>query len=254
MKRCNAVLLGAGALALSIALAASAAEAQEVVGIRLEAPAAHPGFGAFSVRLLKGGTIVGALDGTSIVSGGPASLRFTMSAAEVPDAVELDFAVPFDGARTLYSVSGLDFAFDRAYFLPNPSPGGGIGRQTGDAAMDAFFELSLVQSEIPVPEDQTSPTCVFSRPERGVIEATLRDRRSGLEAVDVIFARNMTVEIPSFAPGTTEPVTVVARVDSQSRTASLALRAIDVAGNRSVCQKIESRRQRIREHRLTLDR
>jgi hypothetical protein len=252
MRRCNAVLFGAGALVLSIALAASAAEAQEVVGIRLEAPAGHPGFGAFGVRLLKGGTTVGALDRTSIVSGGPASIRFTVSAADVPDAVELDFAVPFDGARTLYSVSGLDFAFDRAYLLPNPSPGGLIGRQTGDAEADAFFELSLVHSEIP--EDQTSPTCVFSRPERGVIEATLRDQQSGLESVDVIFARNLTVEVPSFAPGTTEPVTVVARIDSRSRTAVLALRAIDGAGNRSVCKKIESRRLRIREHRLTLDR
>jgi hypothetical protein len=126
MRPCNAVLLGAGALVLSIALAASVAEAQEVVGIRLEAPAGHPGFGAFGVRLLKGGTIVGALDRTSIVSGGPASIRFTVSAADVPDAVELDFAVPFDGAQTLYSVAGLDFAFDRNYFLPNPSPGVGL--------------------------------------------------------------------------------------------------------------------------------
>jgi hypothetical protein len=236
--------LAAIALVLSLALGAAVAEAQEQVKLRLEAPADHPGFGVSGLTLLKAGVIVGDFNQTAIASGGFAALSFTVSVDDVPDEVELDFAVPFDGLPTLYAVAPLDFEFDRLYFLPNPSLGGVIGPQPGDAATHAFFELSLVEFEIP--DDLTRPTCELSEPEPGVFEATFQDAGSGLEEIDVRFARNLTVDVPAFTPGTLAPVTVVATVDDENRTSVLVLVAVDGAGNRAFCKKVQRRMRWVR--------
>jgi hypothetical protein len=242
MRSWKRVGFAAIALVLSLVLGAAAAEAQVRVTLRLEAPAGHPGFGTYGLTLLKAGVIVGEFNQTAIAAGGSAAFSFTFSVDAVPDEAELDFAVPWDGIRTLYAVAPLDFEFDRAYFLPNPSAGGAIGPQPGDPATDAFFELSVVEFEIP--GDQTRPTCEFTEPEPGVIEATLQDSGSGLEEIEVISSRNLSVFVPPFAPGTTDPVTVVASIVDERRTSVLALRAVDGAGNRAYCKKIQRRVRR----------
>jgi hypothetical protein len=244
MRSWKRVGFAAIALVLSLVLGAAAADAQVQVTLRLEAPAGHLGFGAYGLTLLKAGVIVGEFNQTAIASGGFAAFSFTGSVDDVPDEVELDFAVPWDGIRTLYAVAPPDFEFDRAYFLPNPSSGGVIGPQPGDTATDAFFELSLVEFEIP--DDRTQPTCEFTEPEPGVIEATFQDSDSGLEEIDVLSSWNLIAVVPPFAPGTTDPVTVVATIVDASRISVLSLRAIDGAGNRAYCKKIWRRMRRIR--------
>ena len=50
------------------------------------------------------------------------------------------------------------------------------------------------------------------------------------------FAANLTVSVPAFAPGTTDPVTLEANVVNPSRGALLLLRAADEAGNQVYCK------------------
>jgi hypothetical protein len=244
MRSWRNLALSATALVLALSLGPAIAEAQQLVKIRLEAPADHPGFGVFDVTLLKEGAIVNEGSQTIIVSGGRASLALTVSVTDVPDEVALDFAIPSDGLLTLYTVAPLDFEFDRMYFLPEPSPGGEVVPQAGDPATDAFFLLSLVEFDIP--DDQTPPTCDITQPAPGEIEATLQDVESGLEEVEVRRARNLTVDVPAFTPGTTDPVTILATVDEENRTSVLALKAADGAGNRVACKRVQRRRRRSR--------
>ena len=170
--------LGFASLALSLAtlLGVGVAAAQEQVQFQLHVPAGHPGVAVDGVTLLRSSAIVGELNVPIVVIGGTASMSLTVSATDVPDEVQVEFSVPAGGTPTLYDVSGVDFAFDTPYFLPNPSPGGTIGAQAGDATTDAYFELSLVTPP-PPPEDQTGPTCTFAQPDASTIEATLQDTR-----------------------------------------------------------------------------
>jgi len=233
------VRLAVLALPLSLLLSAGAAPAQEQVKIHFQVPAGHAGFAVTGVTLLESAAVVGELDVPITVSGGFSSISFAVSASDVPDEVEVAFAVPSGGTATLYIVAGVDFAFDQMYFLPDPSPGGIIGPQPGDASADAFFELSLVTPTLPT--DLTSPTCTIAETSPGVLAATLQDLQSGLTSIAVQFASNLVVSLPAFVPGTTDPVTVVASVVNSRRSATLLLKAVDAAGNAVFCKKIVSR-------------
>jgi hypothetical protein len=236
------------ALSLATLLCVGPAAAQQKVLFHLQVPAGHPGVAVGGVTLLRSAAIVGETDTPITVFGGVASVSLTIPVTDVPDEVELDFAVPAGGIATLYDVSGADFAFDQMYFLPNPSAGGSVGPQPGDAT-DAFFELSLVTSP-PPPADRTSPTCSFSQPAPGELDATIQDSGSGLASIAVQLASNLSVSVPAFAPATTDPVTVVAQVVNSSRSATLLLKAVDEAGNAAYCKKVVSRSSRTRTRTL----
>ena len=236
------VRLASLALSLATFLCVGSAAAQEQVKIHLEVPAGHPGLAVDGVTLLRSSVIVGELNVPVVVSGGVASVSLTVLASDVPDEVEVNFAVPAGGTPTLYDVGGIDFAFDTMYFLPNPSPGGTIGAQPGNATTDAFLELSLVTPvPPPPPEDHTGPSCIIDEPAPGVLEATVQDAESGLATLALQYASNLSVTLPAFAPGTTEPVTVEAHVVRPSRSATLLLKAVDEAGNAVFCKKIVRR-------------
>jgi len=211
-----------------------AANAQSnVVTLKLTAPPGHPGAVITDVTFSKDGVIVGEFNGFRAVSGGSAST--THNVTEEPNEVEVTFQVPFRGASTVYSVSSADFAFDVSYFLPDPSPGGTIPPTTvGDTDTDAFFVVSMVE----VSDDREAPSCEISNPGPGQIEATLQDTGSGLAEINVR-SRNLTVDIPDFTPGTTNPVVVEATIDNPNRTATLIIKAIDEAGNRSYCKSLQ---------------
>jgi hypothetical protein len=228
--------LVAAALLAAFGPASGVARAQEVVELHLEVPAGHPGFSVSGVTLLKAGLVVGAFDTPVMAIGGFASFTFDISASDVPDEVELEFAVPSDGTTTLYAVAGTDFAFGTVYFLPNPSPGGVIGPQPGNPATDAFFELALVTPP-PPPDDTTAPTCSFELPAGG-IDATVQDGESGLASIEVRSAINLVVAVPAFAPGTTDPVTVEASVVDPRRTSTLYLKVLDLANNARYCKQV----------------
>ena len=212
-----------------------AANAQSnAVTLKLTAPPGHPGAVINDVTFSKDGVIVGEFNGFLAVSGGSASTTHTVT--DDPNEVEVTFRVPFSGTSTVYSVSSTDFAFDvSSYFLPDPSPGGTIPSTTdGDTEIDAFFVVSMVE----VSDDRTAPSCEISNPGPGQIEATLQDTSSGLAEINVR-SRNLTVDIPDFTPGTTNPVVVEATIDNPNRTATLIIKAIDEAGNRSYCKSLQ---------------
>ena len=81
--------------------------------------------------------------------------------------------------------------------------------------------------------DTRAPVCqftIFDGPPKS-IEVTFQDTESGLDSIVSVTAINLSVNIPSFASGTTDPVVVVAtRIDANQGMA-LELQSTDVAGN-----------------------
>jgi hypothetical protein len=86
------------------------------------------------------------------------------------------------------------------------------------------------------PPDETAPSCEL-RAGTGVIEGTIQDLESGLAEIEIIRDWNVDVFIEPFTVGTTDPVSVLATISDTGRTARLGLKAIDVAGNATVCLK-----------------
>jgi hypothetical protein len=67
------------------------------------------------------------------------------------------------------------------------------------------------------------------------IQVALVDGESGLAAVHVLMADNVTVTIPVFTPGTTDPVVVTATSDDETEVGVFELESEDGAGNAGVC-------------------
>jgi hypothetical protein len=89
--------------------------------------------------------------------------------------------------------------------------------------------------------DTTAPTCSLTAKIAGPpaqIQVTLQDTGSGLNTVNVNTSSNATTPVPPFTPGTTSPVVVTATKIDQSKSASLALSATDVAGNTVSCDPV----------------
>ncbi len=234
----NVVVFTFGLLLGGFGIGAANAQAN-VVTLKLTAPPGHPGAVINEATFSKDGVIVGEFNGFLAVSGGSASTTHTVT--DKPNEVEVTFRVPFNGDSTVYSVTSADFAVD-VYFLPNPSPGGTISPITvGDEGTDAFFVVSMVE----VSDDRTAPSCEISNPGQGQIEATLQDTGSGLAEINVR-SRNLTVDIPDFIPGTTDPVVVKGTIINPNRTATLIIKAVDEAGNRSYCKSLQRRISRTR--------
>jgi hypothetical protein len=217
-----------------------AANAQvNVVTLKLTAPSGHPGAVIDKATFSKDGDIVGEFNGFLAVSGGSASTTHTVT--EEPNKVEVTFRVPFSGTSTVYDVSSTDFAFDVSYFLPDPSLGDTIPSTTvGDEGTDAFFVVSMVE----VSDDQTAPSCEISKP-TGQIVAILQDTGSGLAEINVR-SRNLTVDPLDDPEGTKEPVVVVGTIINPNRYATLIIKAVDEAGNRSYCKSLQRRTSRTR--------
>ncbi|MDJ0942591.1 MAG: hypothetical protein QNJ30_03965 [Kiloniellales bacterium] len=84
--------------------------------------------------------------------------------------------------------------------------------------------------------DDTAPSCELVAG-AGVIDATVQDLESGLAEIRVTRASNVSVSVPSFTVGTTDPVMFQASIVNSRRTARLWLTITDVAGNRTICSK-----------------
>lgn len=88
--------------------------------------------------------------------------------------------------------------------------------------------------------DTTAPTCVLSGKVTAPIaqiQVTLQDTGSGLNTITAT-TTNATQVTDPFTSGTTSPVTVTATKTDQSKSASLAITATDVAGNTVKCDPI----------------
>jgi len=70
---------------------------------------------------------------------------------------------------------------------------------------------------------------------RWFIEFTVQDAQSGLAAINVLTAQNVTVSVPPFPAGTTAPVLVRAVRIDPTQIPSVELEAVDTVGNTTVC-------------------
>jgi len=175
------------------------------------------------------------------------SLTFDVMASD-PDA----------GDMINLDVSGLPSGSSMTPSLPLTGPNTGISStfnwtpgtgQAGNYTVDyTVTDTSGAQSTCGVDitvnapgGDNTSPTCELTAVLPGppkAIEITVQDGESGLNQVIVLKAKNATVSIPSFTPGTNSPVVVTATKINNSKGASIALRVLDVAGNATTCDPV----------------
>jgi hypothetical protein len=91
------------------------------------------------------------------------------------------------------------------------------------------------------PDPPLLPVCQLATSNPGppaIITIRTEDDGSGLSAVDVLEATNATVDVPSFTPGTNEPVMVTATKLDQSQRAAVRLRVTDVAGASVICDPV----------------
>lgn len=233
-------LLAASTLISLAALigAAGAASAQDSVKFEIEAPLGHPGLKVDSFTLFQGGlagTPVATWSGFLFASGAPASISIPVSA--VPDAYSAVYEIPFGGEPTDVLIDTADFGFGTQYFMPNPSMTAlPVTSALPDSGGDAFIELTLLPPP-PFPDDDDAPSCDVTR--SGLdIEVTLQDIESGLASIEVDIENNLTVTVPAFAIGTTDPVVVTGLAQDPSRFTVLLLDIRDVAGNRTLCKSV----------------
>jgi hypothetical protein len=87
--------------------------------------------------------------------------------------------------------------------------------------------------------DTEAPLCQFSTVRAGPpyeIDLTVQDSGSGLAAINLLAEENAQVTIPAFTVGTSEPVTVSAKIE-RPEGVLVAVEAVDVAGNvKSACK------------------
>ncbi len=170
--------------------------------------------------------------------------------------IEFETATTHDGVRL--QVNGVNI--DVANHYPETSTNDGDGflgiididgiasiRMIPDDEDPVFageeFEIDEFEYAIegPDPNDTTPPSCrltAFNPGPPTSIEVTFQDGESGLSAINVLVANNAIVVIPPFAPGTTDPVTIVATKIDQAQSAQVIVEAFDVDGNRVVCDPV----------------
>jgi len=66
---------------------------------------------------------------------------------------------------------------------------------------------------------------------RRYIQITVQDGDSGLGAINILATENVTVNVPSFTPGTKSPVVITATKVDQSQSSNVVVQSIDVCGN-----------------------
>lgn len=89
--------------------------------------------------------------------------------------------------------------------------------------------------------DNTAPSCNILNIDPGPpmsVDVEVQDAESGLAQINVVQAKNATVNIPAFTVGTNDPVIVHAEKINQSKRASVVLEVIDVAGNSILCDPV----------------
>lgn len=66
---------------------------------------------------------------------------------------------------------------------------------------------------------------------RRYIQITVQDGDSGLGVINILATENVTVNVPSFTPGTKNPVVITATKVDQNQASNVVVQSIDVCGN-----------------------
>lgn len=114
---------------------------------------------------------------------------------------------------------------------------GVYGIQLTGPVMVAGLQLQGGSTVPDPPADTTPPECSMAEGSAGgsTVQIALVDGESGIAAIHVLMADNVTVSIPSFTPGTTDPVVVTASSDDATAVGVFELESEDNAGNSGVC-------------------
>ncbi|HWF11780.1 MAG TPA: hypothetical protein VG297_25105 [Bryobacteraceae bacterium] len=108
------------------------------------------------------------------------------------------------------------------------------GQQTGT---ESFYNSSGTGGSLGLSVTGTvpPPTCQVSSSGTGQANLTMQDVNSGLQSIVLNSQTNATVNIPSFASGTTSPVTAMATQSNLSQPGQVTLQATNVAGASTLC-------------------
>jgi hypothetical protein len=106
---------------------------------------------------------------------------------------------------------------------------------------DSLGSQTFCKVDITVNPDTIPPLCELTNIDPGppfTIEVTVQDGESGIVAINVVTANNVILTIPSFTPGTNDPIIVTAEKINQSQSATVVLEVVDGAGNSTVCDPV----------------
>jgi len=182
----------------------------------------------------------------------PVGTDHTVTATVVDDAgapvpgIDVTFDI-VSGPNSGGSGSSATDADGMASFTYTGSGGPGI-----DTIIASFFNEQQVKIESNealkewTDGDSTPPVCYLLSVDPGppmAIQIFTQDTGSGLEDITVLDSDNATVDIPTFAVGTTDPVIVDAGKVDQTLPAFILLRVTDVDGNSVDCDPVLARLQ-----------
>jgi hypothetical protein len=193
-----------------------------------------PGFGdfAFALRLLPPG------DGSGGLLVGDTSNVKRLDAAgnvlQTYDAPGEDFwfALNLDPNGTSFWSAGLE---STNFYRFNISTGAvEVGPVTTGAQPGALGGLCLL-GETTAAIDTRRPSCSVVSRSANEIVLRLQDVESGLREITASDVQNATVTIPSFTPGTNDPVDVTAMKTDPSMLARFRIEAFDIQGNVTRC-------------------
>jgi hypothetical protein len=122
----------------------------------------------------------------------------------------------------------------------------GTGQFTGSIIIDDtangaphVIALSVTgTSSSPPPPPSCQLTGVISGPPKQ-LQVTMQDSGSGLQAIQVTSAVNVTVDVPSFATGTVSPLVVTATKVDQSQSSEVGFMVTNVGGSSTSCDPVD---------------
>lgn len=113
-----------------------------------------------------------------------------------------------------------------------PSASGG---RTGTVVIDDSAPGAPHTISVSVTGAVAAPSCRISSVTPNQVAFTMQDANSGLSSIILVNSTNANVNIPSFASGTTNPVTVTASLIDSSLSSTVDFKATNMAGGATAC-------------------
>jgi hypothetical protein len=115
----------------------------------------------------------------------------------------------------------------------------GLPLPAGSSRLVQWAYAGLTQEEEELTQSYAvPPLCFLSGQTPQSITVTTQDSQSGLASIRVTRQDNATVSVPTFDPGTRDPVVVLATKNNLSQSSRVELEVTDVAGNVTRCDPV----------------